>query len=257
MYPDSNQIRLGTLRLAEELSLETSLYLPVKAFLENLGFQAKGEIGGCDIVALNDGCPSALVICELKLSFNLELVLQGVDRSAACDEVWLAVRASVQGRGRETDPRVKKLCRLCGFGLLTVFESGRVEVLVEPVAWKPRPDAKRKSRLADEHRRRRGDPALGGSTRLPIMTAYRQQALVCATFMVSAPVRPRDLKIAAPDAAKILLHNVYGWFERVERGLYSLTDAGRKALVQWNVVLPEAPAVTPPKKMKSRSGKKA
>ncbi len=215
--------------------METSLYKPVKKFLESLGFDVKGEIGGCDVVALRDGAPSALIICELKLSFNLELVLQGVDRTAACDEVWLAVRASLRGRGREADPRVKKLCRLCGFGLLSVFSSGRVEVLVEPVKWTPRHDAKRKSLLADEHRRRRGDPTAGGSTRAPIMTAYRQQALVCAAAMAGAPRRPRDLKPSAPDAPKILLHNVYGWFERVERGLYGLTDAGRKALVQWNV----------------------
>ena len=215
--------------------METSLYKPVKKFLESLGFDVKGEIGGCDVVALRDGAPSALIICELKLSFNLELVLQGVDRTAACDEVWLAVRASLRGRGREADPRVKKLCRLCGFGLLSVFSSGRVEVLVEPVKWTPRHDAKRKSLLAYEHRRRRGDPTAGGSTRAPIMTAYRQQALVGAAAMAGAPQRPRDLKPSAPDAPKILLHNVYGWFERVERGLYGLTDAGRKALVQWNV----------------------
>ena len=215
--------------------METSLYKPVKKFLESLGFDVKGEIGGCDVVALRDGAPSALIICELKLSFNLELVLQGVDRTAACDEVWLAVRASLRGRGREADPRVKKLCRLCGFGLLSVFSSGRVEVLVEPVKWTPRHDAKRKSLLADEHRRRRGDPTAGGSTRAPILTAYRQQALVCAAAMAGAPRRPRDLKPSAPDAPKILLHNVYGWFERVERGLYGLTDAGRKALVQWTV----------------------
>ncbi len=226
--------------------MESSLYKPVKIFLENLGFQAKGEIGGCDIVALNEGSPPVLIICELKLSFNLELVLQAVDRSSACDEVWLAVRASVRGRGRETDPRAKKLCRLCGFGLLSVFDSGRVEILVEPVAWKPRYDAKRKSRLADEHRRRRGDPTAGGSTRLPIMTAYRQQALTCAVAMANAPQRPRDLKNVAPDAAKILLHNVYGWFERVERGLYCLTTAGRNALVQWSFdsLSPPSPGIS-------------
>ncbi len=220
--------------------METSLYKPVKAFLETLGFEAKGEIGGCDIVALRDGSPSALIICELKLSFNLELVLQGVDRVAASDEVWLAVRASIRGRGRESDPRVLKLCRLCGFGLLSVFQSGRVEVLVEPVKWTPRHDAKRKSKLADEHRRRRGDPTSGGSTRLPIMTAYRQQALICAAAMTQAPQKPKDLKTSAPDAPKILLHNVYGWFQRVERGVYSLTDAGRNALVQWDVQAPPA-----------------
>ena len=227
--------------MAKELILETSLYPPVKIFLESLGFEAKGEIGGCDIVALRQGDPSAVIICELKLSFNLELVLQAVDRSAACDEVWLAVRASVRGRGREADSRVKKLCRLCGFGLLSVFSSGRVEVLVEPVPWKPRYDATRKSRLVEEHRRRRGDPTSGGSTRLPIMTAYRQQALACAVAMIDTPQRPRDLRPAAPDAPKILLSNVYGWFERVERGTYSLTDAGRKALVQWRADLPPAP----------------
>src|SRR4029077_3068634 len=99
----------------------------VKRFLERLGFAAKGEIRGCDIVALKGDQPALVVICELKLSFTLELVLQGVERTAACDEVWLAVRATT--RGRERDPRVRKLCRLLGFGLLGVSKRGRVEVL--------------------------------------------------------------------------------------------------------------------------------
>jgi hypothetical protein len=45
--------------------------------------------------------------------------------------------------------------------------------------------------------------------------------------------RPRDIKVAVPDAPKIPLSNVYGWFVRVERGLYGLTDQGRTALVRW------------------------
>jgi hypothetical protein len=157
--------------------LETSLYAPVKRFLEGLGFEVKGEVCGCDIVAVDRGSPIALVICELKLSFTLDLVLQAVDRSTACDEVWLAVRASLRGRGRESDPRVKRLCRLLGFDLLCVFNSGRVEVFVEPAPWRPRHNAKRRSKILDEHRRRKGDPTTGGATRRPIMTAYRQQSL--------------------------------------------------------------------------------
>jgi len=222
--------------------LESSLYLPVKRFLEKLGFEVKGEVCGCDLVALDGGAPTAVVIGELKLTFTLDLVLQAVDRSAACDEIWLAVRASRRGRGRESDPRVKKLCRLLGLGLLSVLASGKVEVLVEPVPWRPRRDAKRRSRIVDEHRRRRGDPAAGGSTRQPIMTAYRQQALVCAAAMANAPARPRDLKASAPDAPKILLNNVYGWFVRVERGVYALSEAGRAALVKWKAHLPDAAA---------------
>src|SRR5262252_708718 len=73
---------------------ETSLYLPVKRFLESLGFEVKGEVCGCDLVAVRGDDPPLVVIGELKLGFNLELVLQGINRMAACDQVWLAVRFS-------------------------------------------------------------------------------------------------------------------------------------------------------------------
>jgi hypothetical protein len=184
-----------------------------------------------------DGAP-LVVIGELKLSFNLELVLQGVDRAAACDEVWLAARLSSRGKGRESDARFRNLCRRLGFGLLGVSNAGDVQILVSPAAPAPRRDARRRSRLVEEHRRRQGDPTLGGGSRAPIMTAYRQQALACANAMALGARRPRDLKADAPDAAKILRRNVYGWFARVERGSYQLTDAGRAALRRW----PQQPA---------------
>jgi hypothetical protein len=209
---------------------ETSLYVPVKRFLETLGFDVKGEICGCDVVAIRG--EELVVVGELKLGFDLELVLQGIDRAAACDEVWLAVRSS-RRRGRERDPRVRKLCRLLGFGLLGVSASGRVELLVEPGPWRPRRDARRRSRLLDEHRRRLGDPAAGGSCRAPIMTAYRQQALACAASLSGGPRRTSDIRAAIPDAPKILLRNVYGWFFRVERGTYGLTPEGTAALARW------------------------
>jgi hypothetical protein len=211
---------------------ETSLYVPVKRFLEALGFDVKGEICGCDLVAIRGEEPPLVVIGGLKLGFNLELVLQGIDRAAACDEVWLAVRSS-RRRGRERDPRVRKLCRLLGFGLLGVSSSGRVELLVEPGPWRPRRDTKRRSRLLDEHLRRLGDPAAGGSCKAPIMTAYRQQALACAASLSGGPRRTSDVKAAIPDAPKILLRNVYGWFFRVVRGTYGLTPEGTAALARW------------------------
>ena len=212
--------------------METALYLPVKRFLERLGFTVKGEVGGCDLVALSGDDPPIVVIGELKLSFNLELILQAVDRAAACDEVWLAAKLSERGKGRESDARFRNLCRRLGFGMLAVTKSGDVEVIVSPTT-SPRRDPKKRSRLVAEHRRRQGDPALGGSTRAPIMTAYRQQALACALALSDGPRRVRDLKPEIPDAPKILLNNVYGWFDRAERGIYLLTDAGRAALKRW------------------------
>src|SRR5258705_12043340 len=83
--------------------LESALYLPVKRFLENLGFTVKGEVGGCDLVALSGDEPPIVVIGELKLSFNLELLLQAVYRAGACDEVWLAAKMSVGGKGRRSE----------------------------------------------------------------------------------------------------------------------------------------------------------
>src|ERR1700712_4347146 len=173
--------------MPEPWPLETALYLPVKRFLEELGFTVKGEVGGCDLVALKGEDPPLVVIGELKLTFNLELVLQAVDRAAACDEVWLAAKLSIRGRGRESDARYRNLCRRLGFGMLGISSAGAVEVLVEPAVVAPRRNPKKRSRLVAEHKKRIGDPALGGSTRAPIMTAYRQQALACGAMLVVGP----------------------------------------------------------------------
>jgi len=241
---------------------ETSLYPAVKRFLEAAGFQVKGEVNGCDVVAVRPGAVQVgavqvgavqagavdtealqpgtiadptklhLTIVEMKLGFNLELLLQATDRMRAADEVWLAVPAT--RRGRDRDPRVHRLCRLLGLGLLAVNAArDRVEVLAEPTPYRPRPDQRRRTRLLVEHAGRSGDPSPGGSTRQPVMTAYRQQALICAALLRQGPGRPRDLRAAAPDAGSILLRNVYGWFERTQRGRYRLTGLGEAALQRW------------------------
>jgi hypothetical protein len=215
--------------------LETALYLPVKSFLEAAGYTVKGEIGGCDLVGLADGELPVVVVCELKQSFNLELVLQAVDRQAQSDEVWIAARISAKGKGRESDRRFRDLCRRLGFGMLGVSDAGTVDIIVSPSSPMPKKNTRKRIRLVEEHRRRKGDPTAGGSTRQPIMTAYRQQALACAAALRDGPLRPRDLKATTPIAAKILLHNVYGWFDRIDRGVYALTDAGAQALKRWPV----------------------
>ncbi len=213
--------------------METSLYLPVKDFLEEAGYTVKGEVGGCDLVGLSDDDPPVVVICELKLSFNLELILQAVDRAAIADEVWIAARVSARGKGREADRRYRDLCRRLGIGMLGISDAGDVSIIVGAVSPMPRTNPKRRSRLMREHQRRRGDPTAGGGTRMPVMTAYRQQALGCAVALASGPMRVREVRSNIPDAGKILLSNVYGWFVRLDRGVYGLTEAGHEALQRW------------------------
>ena len=49
------------------------------------------------------------------------------------------------------------------------------------------------------------------------------------------PARIRDVKAAieVDRAAGIFRDNVYGWFEKVERGTYGLSPAGRAAVTHY------------------------
>ncbi|MCW5747324.1 MAG: hypothetical protein KIT36_14140 [Alphaproteobacteria bacterium] len=210
------------------MAAETELYAPVKALLEGQGYVVKGEIRNCDLVGVRGSEPP--VVVELKRAFSLTLLLQGVDRLALSDTVYLAVGAWPK-RLRD----VKKLCRRLGLGLMIVA-GRRVDVLLDPLPYQPRKNAHRARRLLGEHARRVGDPTTGGSTRRPIMTAYRQEALRCAALLATkGPMSPKALRAAAdaPKAAGILRRDVYGWFERTARGVYDLTPQGRLGLERF------------------------
>lgn len=194
----------------------------MKRFLEGQGFTVKGEIGNCDLVGLRGEEPP--VVVELKRRFNLDLLLQGVDRLALTDQTYLAIPEP-----GPRDSRVKKLLRRLGLGLLLVAASGRVDPVLDPAPYQPRKATKRLHRLLGEHKRRIGDPTSGGVTRTKIMTAYRQEALRCALYLAQAgPSTPKQLRKFAdtPNALKILARDVYGWFERADRGVYQLTPLG-------------------------------
>jgi hypothetical protein len=210
------------------MSLESDLYAPVKALLEGQGYSVKGEVRGCDVVAVRGTEPP--VIVELKRSFGMGLVLQGVNRLALSDAVYLAV-----GAWPKNLRDVKKLCKRLGLGLMVV-DKQRADILLDPAPYAPRKDKRRLGRLLGEHARRVGDPNLGGSsTRVPMMTAYRQEALRCAGLLAkNGPMKVAALKLAAeaPKAATILKADYYGWFERVGRGIYGLTPKGREGLQQ-------------------------
>jgi hypothetical protein len=130
---------------------------------------------------------------------------------------------------------VKKLCRRLGLGFMVVTKD-RVDILLDPLPYQPRKNARKAKRLLGEHSRRVGDPTKGGSTRVPIMTAYRQEALRCAGLLSSdGPMKLALLRAAAeaPNAASIVRRDAYGWFERVERGIYHVTPKGLAGLVQF------------------------
>ena len=213
----------------------TSLYDTVKTFLVARGFEVRGEILGCDIVAVREGEPSMLVICEPRMTLSLELLLQGVDRSRAADEVRLAVTAT--RRGRDRDRRAHRPCRMLGFGMLAVDTGkGKVEVPVEPGPWRPRANLPRRRRLLGEHAARRGDPDQEGVDPGRLRRALGDVDPDHRAAAREGPKRPRDLRSVTPKVGRVLLRNVHGWFERVEPGPYRLAEAGEIALGRWGGV---------------------
>ena len=214
----------------QERLKETDLYPPVKTFLEGLGYEVKGEIAGADVVGLRgDGPP---VIVELKTAFSLALFHQGIERLAISDDVYVAVP---RGRGRAFHRSVRAnrtLCRRLGLGLLLVdIEAGAVEPVIDPGPYAPRKVPRRKARLLKEFAARSGDPNAGG-TAGRIVTAYRQDAIRCATFLKDGPAKGSEVAAATgvSRATRIMAADHYGWFTRVERGIYQLTEAGATAL---------------------------
>ena len=213
-------------------SVEAALYAPVKAFLQRQGYVVRGEVRGCDLVARRGN--EEPVIVELKLRFTLSLLLQGVDRLALSPLVYLAVpRPTARTRGVRPDAKpVRILCTRLGLGLMVIGGRGAVEVIEDPIPYRPRQSKRRSSLLLGEFERRQGDLNVGGSNRTPIVTVYRQDALRCVRALATAgPMRLAELRVVSGvAAAPILQRNVYGWFDRVRRGTYGLTVAGEEAL---------------------------
>lgn len=212
---------------------ETELYAPVKAFLEGQGYEVKAEVGPADVVACREG--EDPVVIELKTGFSLTLVHQAVARQAITDAVYLAVP---RGKGRPFLASLKNmttLCRRLGLGLITVrMTDALVEVHCDPAPYRPRQSKPRKDRLLREFAKRAGDPNTGG-TRGGIVTAYRQDAVRCAVHLASdGPCKGAEVARATgvARATRMMADNHYGWFERVGKGVYSLTDAGLAALAE-------------------------
>ena len=207
---------------------ESDLYNPIKTYLESQGYTVKSEIGHLDLLAIRGDEPP--IVVELKTSFSLALILQGVERQTLFDQVYLAVPVSQKGWTlRYKD--VIRLCRRLGLGLLAV-KGGQVEAHLDPGPYLPRKNTQKSARLLKEFTKRQGDPNTGGTTGIKRMTAYRQDARLCAAYLAThTTAKPAQIArdTGVTRAATILRDDHYGWFERVALGIYRLTAQGQGA----------------------------
>ncbi|MEK4343488.1 DUF2161 family putative PD-(D/E)XK-type phosphodiesterase [Paenibacillus sp. FSL P4-0184] len=184
---------------------ETELYAPLKVFFEKQGYSIKGEVRTCDLVGIREDLEQPLIV-EMKKSFNLALLLQGVERLKLSPTVYLAVERVRDKKGAVNQRwgELSGLCRRLGLGLITVVfyktKAPLVEVLVEPDETPPaqRSNKRRRERLLYEFRERSGDYNTGGSTRVKLVTAYREKALRVALSLQAAEA---EAAVAAEKAA--------------------------------------------------------
>lgn len=109
------------------------------------------------------------------------------------------------------------------------MKDGFVQVHADPVPFKPRKSKMRKAALLSEFVRREGDPNTGG-TRGKLVTAYRQDAEKIAIYLDQHGSSKGAIVAKATGVARattMMRDNHYGWFERVEKGVYGLSQTGR------------------------------
>ena len=217
---------------------ETDLYLPIKCFLNTLGYEVKGEIKGCDIVAKKG---EDVIIIELKLTLNITLLLQSIDRFTLADIVYIAIpKQSPIFKNKQK--QVKKLVARLGLGLIVVdIQEAQqyVEVISDPKDYAPRKNKRKQAALLKEFSLRQGDTQKGGSTtREAGLTAYRQRCIRVAEYLYITPIASGaeiNKSISEPQATQFLYRNYYDWFIKVDRGVYSLSDKGKTELLKWRL----------------------
>lgn len=220
---------------------EEDLYPPVKDFFETLGYKVNGEVRSCDLTALKE---DELIIVELKKNLTVSLLTQAVIRQRTADLVYIAIpkpkRFKFDAKWKDT----LHLLRRLGLGLILVdLKKGisTVEVAQHPVPFDRNKsiqlNKKKRKLLIKEIEGRNIDLNKGGSKGKKLVTAYREASILIATCLdLYGPLSPKDLRALGSDDKKttsILNQNFYGWFERVSKGVYTLTDEGRNALKQY------------------------
>lgn len=216
----------------KEKIYEKDLYKPVKEYFEGMGYTVKSEVKGCDVVAVQD---EELVIIELKLSLNLEVILQAIERQKMTEKVYIAVPVPKKYFSKKFKSTCTMLKRL-EIGLLLVYikkDISYVRVEHESKSYNAsvitRAGSRKKKRLSEEFNKRHGDNNTGGVNRQKLVTAYREDALLIAGLMkIHGPMSAKRLKAlgACDNAYRIVYINFYGWFKKEAKGIYSLTEEG-------------------------------
>jgi hypothetical protein len=217
---------------------EAELYLPIKAFFIENGYDVAGEVKNVDMVVYKDDEQIAI---ELKTAFNLKLLFQAVERQKYFESVYIAIpKPKYNKRYKEMIHILKRL----EIGLITVnFLKSRTDVSVEhhPILLERKKNNRKAKAIITEISKRTGTiDNIGGTTKEKRVTVYRESALhIAYALSLMTQAKPSEIKkkTGVLKSNAILYSNFYGWYERVDRGIYRLSKKGYQALEEYSTIV--------------------
>ena len=211
---------------------ESDLYPPVCEYFISLGYDVQAEVKSCDLVAKKDG---ETIVAELKTSFCLKLVYQAIERQSITDLVYIVIPRPKGAKGAQWNSMLKLMKRL-DIGIITVAldsELKAVDIVSVPAGTaKPKSSAKRAS-FNKEVDSRNLHINTGGVNKTKILTAYREKSIyilcLAEAFGEISPAQINKI-LNEPYAGNIVSRNFYGWFKKISKGVYAISDEGYKIL---------------------------
>lgn len=228
----------------EKKLYEVDLYKPIQKFFTKLGYEVHGEVHHCDVVALKD---DELIIVELKLSLTVDLLMQATKRQKLTDQVYIAIP---KPKYKMNSKKWHDLCHLLkrlelGLIVVSFLKSGaKMEVCFSPQPFNRQRSknyhVRNRKKLIEEMKGRNVNYNVGGSSKTKIMTAYKENCIQIANLLDrNGSMTPKALRQqgTGEKTLSILSKNYYGWFVKVGRGVYTITDLGKKELKDYPEVV--------------------
>ncbi len=228
--------------MKEEKKLkEADLYKPIQKYFVREGYEVYGEVKDCDIAVVRE---DELLIIELKLNLSVDLLIQATKRQRLSDLVYIAIP-----KPKKYKPRSKRWTDICQLvrrlelGLILVSLSGnrnKTEIIFDPKPFNRRKNLGHNKRKRDailkEIDGRSADFNIGGSNRTKIITAYRENCIQIACYLEhTGELSPKLLGQMGTGikTSSILTKNYYGWFDRLRRGVYVISEKGKQEVKEY------------------------
>lgn len=237
---------------------EKDLFLPIKKYMEKYGFEVDGEVKKCDIVCIKE---ELMIAIELKKTLNYKLILQAIDRQKTFDIVYVAIFNNKNLNTKNFKQKILLLNRL-GLGLIVMSpRTKKIDIRINPkfvtsnfnnneiiitdnekifatyieksnLLKRKKAIVKKRNQILKEFNGRRLKNNIGGINKNQILTKYKEDAYIILDCLVkekqSTGKKIKELS-GIEKSTNIMYKNYYNWFEKVDRGLYKVSENGQLA----------------------------